>query len=113
MPVELIGLISTKDQSETHDSGGPLIDRDYVRRFAQAHEDSGFDRVLVGYASGAPDNLQVTAYAAAHTERLGYLVAHRPGVVFPTVAARQFATLDQFSGGGSAHGTLTHASSPQ
>lgn len=107
MPVELIGLIATKDQSETHDSGGPLIDRDYVRRFAQAHEDSGFDRVLIGYASGAPDNLQVAAYAAAHTERLGYLVAHRPGVVFPTVAARQFATLDAFAQGRIALHTIT------
>ncbi len=107
MPVELIGLIATSDQSETHDSSGPLVDRDYVRRFAKAHEDAGFDRVLIGYASSAPDNLQVAAYAAAHTERLGYLVAHRPGVVFPTVAARQFATLDAFAGGRIALHTIT------
>lgn len=99
MPVEFIGMISTKDQSETRLSGGPVIDKDYTRRFARAHEDAGFDRVLIGYASSQPDGLQVAAYAAAHTERLGFLVAHRPGFVAPTLAARQFTTLDQFTGG--------------
>jgi alkanesulfonate monooxygenase len=99
MPVEFIGMISTRDQSETRLSGGPVIDRDYTRRFARAHEDAGFDRVLIGYASSQPDGAQVAAYAAAHTERLGFLVAHRPGFIAPTLAARQFATLDQFTGG--------------
>ncbi len=41
----------------------------------------------------------MAAHAAAHTQRLGLLIAHRPGFVFPTLAARQFATLDEFSGG--------------
>jgi alkanesulfonate monooxygenase len=41
----------------------------------------------------------VAAYVAQHTERLGLLVAHRPGVVFPTLASRTFSTLDQFSRG--------------
>jgi alkanesulfonate monooxygenase len=107
MPVELIGLIATKDQSETRDADGPLVDRKYVREFARAHEASDFDRVLIGYSSASPDNLQVAAYAAAHTERLGYLVAHRPGVVQPTVAARAFATLDQFAQGRIALHTIT------
>jgi alkanesulfonate monooxygenase len=99
MPVEFIGLISTKEQSETHQAGGPVIQPDYVRAFARVHEDADFDKVLIGYGSGHPDNLQVAAYAAANTDRLGYLIAHRPGVVFPTVAARYFATLDHFSAG--------------
>ena len=99
MTVEFIGMIGTRDQSETRLTGGPVIDRDYTRRFARAHEDAGFDRVLIGYASSQPDGAQVAAYAAAHTERLGFLVAHRPGFIAPTLAARQFATLDQFTGG--------------
>ncbi|WP_131744687.1 LLM class flavin-dependent oxidoreductase [Frankia sp. Cppng1_Ct_nod] len=99
MPVEFIGLISTREGSETHQPSGPVIDRDYVRRSARVHEDAGFDKVLIGYSAGSPDNIQVAAYAAAHTERLGYLIAHRPGVVFPTVAARYFATLDHFAAG--------------
>jgi len=99
MPVEFIGMIGTKDQSETKLSGGPLIDKDFTRRFVRAHEDAGFDRVLIGYASSHPDGTQVAAYAASHSERLGFLVAHRPGFVAPTLAARQFTTLDQFSDG--------------
>ena len=54
MPVEFIGMIGTKDQSEIRHTGGPVIDRDYVRRFARAHEDAGFDRVLIGYALRSP-----------------------------------------------------------
>ena len=99
MPVEFIGMISTRDQSETRRASGPVIDRDYLRRFARAHEDAGFDRVLIGYGSSQPDGIQVAAYAASQTDRLGFLVAHRPGFVFPTLAARTFATLDQFAGG--------------
>jgi|HubBroStandDraft_1064217.scaffolds.fasta_scaffold18026_5 alkanesulfonate monooxygenase len=99
MPVEFIGMISTRDQSEIRRSRGPVVDRDYVRRFARAHEDAGFDRVLIGYSSSQPEGTQVAAYAAAHTDRLSFLVAHRPGFVAPTLAARTFATLDQFTGG--------------
>jgi alkanesulfonate monooxygenase len=99
MPVEFIGMIATKDQSETRLSRGPIIDKEFTRRFVRAHEDAGFDRVLIGYASSHPDGTQVAAYAASHSERLGFLVAHRPGFVAPTLAARQFTTLDQFSDG--------------
>jgi alkanesulfonate monooxygenase len=99
MPVEFIGMIGTRDQSETRPARGPVIDRDYLRRFARAHEDAGFDRVLIGYSSSQPDGLQVAAYAAAQTERLSYLIAHRPGFVAPSVAARAFATLDTLAGG--------------
>jgi alkanesulfonate monooxygenase len=99
MPIEFIGMISTRDQSEIRRSRGPVVDRDYVRRFARAHEDAGFDRVLIGYGSSQPDGTQVAAYAAAYTDRLSFLVAHRPGFVAPTLAARTFATLDQFTGG--------------
>jgi alkanesulfonate monooxygenase len=99
MPVEFIGMIGTRDQSEIRRSRGPVVDRDYVRRFSRAHEDAGFDRVLIGYAASQPEGAQVAAYAAAHTDRLSFLIAHRPGFVAPTLAARTFATLDQFTGG--------------
>ena len=99
MPVEFIGMIRTNDASESRPQTTALLDPDFTRRFAQAHEDAGFDRVLIGYGSAWPEGTQVAAHVAAHTERLGLLIAHRPGFVFPTLAARQFATLDQFSGG--------------
>jgi alkanesulfonate monooxygenase len=99
LTVEFVGMIGTRDVSETRAAAGPPVDPAYVCRFARAHEEAGFDRVLIGYGSSSPDGTQVAAYAAAHTCTLGLLVAHRPGFVFPTTAARTFATLDQLSGG--------------
>lgn len=99
MAVEFIGMIGTRDSSETRPARGSVVDPDYVRRFARAHEDGGFDRVLIGYGSGWPEGQQVAAFAAANTERLGLLIAHRPGFVAPTLSARAFATLDHFSRG--------------
>jgi alkanesulfonate monooxygenase len=97
--VEILGMIGTADASEIRPHHGPVIDPAYTARFARAHEDGGFDRILIGYGSGWSEGTQVAAFAAAHTERLGLLVAHRPGVVHPTLASRTFTTLDQFSRG--------------
>ena len=97
--VEFIGMIQGQKVSEVHAAQGPAIDRDYVRAFAQAHESAGFDRVLVPHHSTGPDATLTVAYAASVTERVQFMLAHRPGFVAPTLAARQFASLDQFSGG--------------
>jgi alkanesulfonate monooxygenase len=110
MPIELIGLIATQEASETHAADGPPIDREYTRRITRAHEDAGFDRVLIGSGSMFPEATQVAAYAAQHSERLGFLVSHRPGFIQPTVAARIFATLDTFAGGRIALHTITGGS---
>jgi alkanesulfonate monooxygenase len=99
MPVDFIGLIGTQDGSESTPATTAVIDGSYTARIARAHEDSGFDQVLIGYSSAYPDGAQVAAHAAAHTSSLKYLVAHRPGFTAPTLAARTFATLDQFTGG--------------
>ncbi len=66
---------------------------------ARAHETSGFDLVLVGYSSSSAEGFLVALHAAARTERLGYLIAHRPGFVAPTLMARKIATFDHLSGG--------------
>ena len=83
MPVEFIGMIHTNDGSESRPQTTPVLDPDFTRRHARAHEDAGFDRVLIGYGSSWPEGTQVAAHVAAHTERLGLLIAHRPGFVFP------------------------------
>ena len=103
MPVEFIGLIRTKPASELNSAAGSLgddiIDPAYVREFAKAHEEGGFDKVLIGYSSSSPDGLTIASFAASATERLGFLIAHRPGFVAPTLAARKAATLDHFTNG--------------
>ena len=99
MSVDFIGMIQSQRQSEIHPASGPAIDRDYTRRFVQAHEAAGFDRVLVPHHSTGPSATLTIAYAASVTERIHFMLAHRPGFTTPTLAARQIASLDQFSGG--------------
>jgi alkanesulfonate monooxygenase len=99
MTIEFIGMIQPRQQSEIHPASGPGIDPGYLRASAQAHDAGGFDRILIGWHSNGPDGFQIAAHAAAHTQHVGFLVAHRPGFGAPTVAARAFATLDQLSGG--------------
>ncbi|HTR05149.1 MAG TPA: LLM class flavin-dependent oxidoreductase [Paraburkholderia sp.] len=99
MSIEFIGMIQQRKVSETHLAEGPAIDVDYVRDFAQAHERAGFDRILVPHSSVSADASLTIAYAASATSRVHFMLAHRPGFVAPTLAARQIATLDHFSGG--------------
>ncbi len=100
MPVRVIGMIGVdppKGNTLHVIAGG--ISPGFLAQFARAHEAAGFDLVLVGYYSSSADGFSVAAYAAAHTQRLGYLIAHRPGVVVPTLAARTVATFDALWGG--------------
>jgi alkanesulfonate monooxygenase len=99
MSIEFIGMIATQHRSEIHPAQGPVIDPGTIINLAKAHEDAGFDRVLVAHHSSDPDGVLVASYAAAHTTRLGFMIAHRPGFVAPAYAARQFATFDVLSGG--------------
>jgi alkanesulfonate monooxygenase len=102
MSTEILGMVGTKDASEIRGSytDGPAVDADYLTRFARAHEDAGFDRVLIGYSASAPDGFAVASHVLNATSRLKVLIAHRPGFVQPTVVARKLATLDQLTGGG-------------
>lgn len=95
MSVQFIGMISHRLASETIAPSGPVFNRDYITRIARAHEHAGFDRLLVAHASDQPDGFLVTALAGLSTEKIKFLLAHRPGFVSPTLAARKFATLHQ------------------
>ena len=99
MSVEFIGFIGNRNGSETIPFSGPVIDREYIRALAAVHEAGGFDRVLLAFHSHSPESLLVGQYAASVTDRLGFLLAHRPGFVAPTLAARQLATLDHLTDG--------------
>jgi alkanesulfonate monooxygenase len=101
--IQFIGMIRTDNSSEIDSAVAQtveeIIDPAFVTEFAQAHEEAGFDRVLIGFHSTGPDAWAVAAHAAANTEQLHMLVAHRPGFLAPTVAARAAVSLDHFSGG--------------
>lgn len=97
--LEMIGWIAPRVASEIVPASGPAFSADVIDHTARVHEQAGFDRVLIGYFSDAPDGFLVAAQAASVTTRLGMLLAHRPGFVAPTVAARKLATLDQLTRG--------------
>ena len=97
--VEFIGWAAPQEASEIIAPSGPIFDAEVLARTARIHEAAGFDRVLIGYFTNAPDGFIVGAHVAASTARLGLLLAHRPGFVAPTLAARKLATLDQLSRG--------------
>jgi len=99
MSIEFIGMIASEQKSEIHPAQGPVIDPDYIVRFAQAHEAAGFDRVLIAHSSSDADAVLVATHAAQHTKTLNFMIAHRPGFISPTYAARLFASFDVFSGG--------------
>jgi alkanesulfonate monooxygenase len=99
MPIELTGLV-------THNSGTPLIpapqdefDLAGIAASAQAQEAAGYDRVLIANAATMPDSHNIATYVTARTSRLKVLLAHRPGFIAPTMAARMLATVDQLSEG--------------
>jgi alkanesulfonate monooxygenase len=110
MPVEIIGMVGTRDASEIKGplvdgpvvdwTDGPVIDPDYLVAISRAHDDAGFDRVLVGYGAVAPEGWAVASTVLNSTKNLKVLVAHRPGFVQPAVLARMAATLDHLTGGG-------------
>ncbi|MEI9992507.1 MAG: LLM class flavin-dependent oxidoreductase [Rhizomicrobium sp.] len=107
MSVEFIGFVNTHEVSETRPAAGPTIQLDYIEKVARAHEDGGFDRVLIAFGSSSPESILIGAHAASVTTRLGLMIAHRPGFTAPTIAARQFATLDQLSKGRAAVHIIT------
>lgn len=109
MPCEIVGLHFHAGSSEVHPLKG-VYDPVFVRECAIAHEQAGFDRVLIGQTATWPDGLAAAGHIAAVTTRLKFMVAHRPGFVAPTMAARMFATLDQLSGGRAGVHIITGAS---
>lgn len=99
MPVEFIGYVSAQEQTEIIGPEGPAVDPAYIGSAALLHERADFDRALVAFHATSPESILIAQHAASVTSRLGLLIAHRPGFTAPTLAARQFATLDHLSRG--------------
>jgi len=110
MPVEIIGMVGTRDASEIK---GPLVDGPvvdwmdgaviepgYLEAISRAHDDGGFDRVLIGYGAVAPEGWSIASTVLNCTQHLKVMIAHRPGFTQPVLVARRAATLDHLTGGG-------------
>ena len=71
----------------------------YLRQIAQAADRLGYYGVLLPTGKSCEDSWIVASAMVPSTERLRFLVAVRPGLQPPTVAARMTATLDRLSSG--------------
>ncbi|HVG52552.1 MAG TPA: FMNH2-dependent alkanesulfonate monooxygenase [Xanthobacteraceae bacterium] len=79
--------------------GGRPVNLNYLRQIAQAADELGYYGVLLPTGRSCEDSWIVASALAPLTERLRYLVAVRPGLQSPSVAARMTATLDRISNG--------------
>jgi alkanesulfonate monooxygenase len=79
--------------------GARPVDLGYLKQLAIASDTLGYEGVLIPTGMSCEDSWIVASMLAPFTERLRFLVAVRPGLIAPTLAARMTATLDRLSGG--------------
>jgi len=71
----------------------------YLGQVARAAEDNGFAAALTPTGAWCEDAWVTTAMLSQVSERLKFLVAFRPGVVSPYLAAQMAGTFQELSGG--------------
>ncbi|KAL1896072.1 hypothetical protein Sste5346_004811 [Sporothrix stenoceras] len=99
MPTEFISLTFPNENNELAPKTGLPADPNYLTRYARTLDDYGFKYTLLPYDAGGFDPWTQGAYIAAVTKNLKIIIALRPNTVYPTVAAKALATLDQLSNG--------------
>jgi len=114
MPVTLHWFLPTTGDSRTDLSKGNAVGArkhldfsgaserrptvEYIGQIARSAEQLGFDAALTPTSSWCEDAWVITAALTQVTERLRFLVAFRPGLVAPTLAAQMAATFQRVSG---------------
>ena len=71
----------------------------YLGQIARSAEQLGFEAALTPTGAWCEDAWLATGMLAEVTERLKFLVAFRPGLVSPTLAAQMAATFQRYSAG--------------
>ncbi|GAQ45912.1 alkanesulfonate monooxygenase [Aspergillus niger] len=99
MPTEFISLTFPNASTEVAPIPNASIDPDYLVRYARSLDDYGFNYTLVPYDSSYFDPFTIGATIASVTKNLKIIIALRPNTLYPTVAAKALATLDQLSRG--------------
>ncbi|WEX73790.1 FMNH2-dependent alkanesulfonate monooxygenase [Sinorhizobium numidicum] len=79
--------------------GARNVDLAYLKQVAQAADALGYYGVLLPTGRSCEDSWVVASALAPLTEKLRFLIAVRPGLLSPTLAARMTATLDRLSNG--------------
>lgn len=115
MPVKLHWFLPTNGDSRSDLSLGNAVgvqgsriaqagtdrapDVGYIGQIARSAEQLGFDAALTPTCSWCEEGWLMTAALTQVTERFRFLVAFRPGLTSPTLAAQMAATYQRVSGG--------------
>ncbi|MFP5020678.1 LLM class flavin-dependent oxidoreductase [Pseudonocardia phyllosphaerae] len=93
--------IVARRHADRGEAGGTARDAsiDYLAQIARAAESLGFHGVLTPTGTFCEDAWLTTAALLRETRTLRYLVAFRPGVLSPTLAAQMASTYQRISGG--------------
>ncbi|MDD0814527.1 FMNH2-dependent alkanesulfonate monooxygenase [Curvibacter sp. HBC28] len=79
--------------------GAREVSLDYLKQVASAADHLGYEGVLIPTGRSCEDPWVVASALLPVTQRLKFLVAVRPGLHQPALAARMAATFDRLSGG--------------
>jgi len=79
--------------------GARQVDLDYLQQIAGAADRLGYEGVLIPTGRSCEDPWVIASSLIGATKKLKFLVAVRPGLHQPSLAARMAATFDRLSGG--------------
>ncbi|GAA5557749.1 alkanesulfonate monooxygenase [Acinetobacter schindleri] len=79
--------------------GARQVDHAYMKQIAVTVDNLGYEGVLIPTGRSCEDPWLTAASLIDATKKLKFLVALRPGVTTPALAARMAATFDRLSGG--------------
>jgi alkanesulfonate monooxygenase len=100
-PLDLLWFLPTHGDSRylgtSH--GARAVDFEYLKQVAGAADALGYEGVLIPTGRSCEDPWVVASSLIGFTRRLKFLVAVRPGLSAPSLAARVAATFDRLSGG--------------
>ncbi|MFN8439438.1 MAG: LLM class flavin-dependent oxidoreductase [Caldilineaceae bacterium] len=80
-------------------TGGRPLTAAYMRQIAQAVDELGYGGALLPTGRGCEDSWLVAASLLPVTQRMKFLIALRPGLIAPALAAQMSATFDRLSNG--------------
>lgn len=100
-PLDIFWFIPTHGDSRYLGTteGARQVDLAYLKQVAQAADTLGYEGVLIPTGRSCEDPWVVASSLLPVTERLKFLVAVRPGLHQPSLAARMAATFDRLSNG--------------
>ena len=79
--------------------GAREVDHAYLAQIAQAADRLGYYGVLIPTGRSCEDSWVVASSLVSLTKQLRFLIAFRPGLLNPSLAARMAATFDRISNG--------------